>query len=817
MTARAETRTLPGPAGRVPQPTSRAPQPARPPARPTLGVSSHVRATLTAYAQVLFSPNPWAGLLFLLATFVAVPAHGVAGLVGLASAQFWAWALRRPAAHLADGFYGFNGLLVALALGLYFRPSPTFYLLLLVASLLTVIMGAALRNAAERLFALPVLSLPFVLVSWVALLAARRFAAVEVALDPILTAHLGEGLVQPWAPDWVALYLRSLGAVFFQLSTASGALVLAGLLLASRWAAILSLLGFATGATVYLSLGGRPSDLDAHFVAFNFLLPAIAVGGVFVLLRPASLVLAAGAGALAAVLAAALLAFLDPYDLPVLALPFITTTVLILSALQTGVPGGSLAPGALELVRGVPSTPEENLRRVVYRARRYPDPGTPSFFLPVLGQWTVTQGPHGPHTHQGPWAHAWDFEVLDEGGSPRRPPDRAPGDVSGEDAGARPVALEDHYAYGAPVVAPAAGNVVRVVDHVPDTPVGEVDVVNNWGNVVVLWHAGGVYTVLAHLQRGSIQVAPGQAVVRGQALARVGSSGRSPVPHLHFQVQRSPELGAPTVPAELLHYVQAPAVPTEEAAGGPTDRSANSPAGATPPKSPRYVTHGVPQEGDRVSALPLAARVRGTWGLEPGRALRWRVEPAAGTSSAGVVAPPASREERWDSEIDALGGRHVVARAASDEPGAPVHTQRAPASQPLGRAPFYADEQYATFLDYTGRADTVLAAYSLALARLPWVEDASLRWGDTPAVTAWMSWPRRLVHDLVLPFRATGAVETTSRVAAAGGGAVVVTTEVTGALPTMPDRLEATLTPQGPAQLRAFRGDAPLWTAEVIA
>ncbi len=738
-------------------------------------MASHARAALTAYAQVLFAANPLAGFFFLLATFVAVPAHGVAGLVGLVSAQLWAWALRRPAAHLADGFYGFNGLLVALALGLFFRPSPTFYLLLAVASLLTVVVGAALRNAAERLFTLPVLSLPFVFVSWVALLAARRFSAIEVALDPILTQHLGEGLVQPWAPDWVALYLRSLGAVFFQLSTASGALVLAGLLLASRWAAILSLLGFATGAAVYLSLGGRPSDLDAHFVAFNFLLPAIAVGGVFVVLRPASLALAAGAGALAAVVAAALLAFLNPYDLPVLALPFITTTLLVLSALQTGVPGGSLAPGALELVRGVPATPEENLRRVVYRARRYPDPAVPAFFLPVLGQWTITQGPNGPHTHQGPWAHAWDFEVLDEGGSPHRPP-------RGET-----LSLEDYYAYGAPVVAPADGKVVRVVNHLPDTPLGEVDVANNWGNAIVLWHAGNVYTVLAHLQKGSALVAPGQAVVRGQTLARVGSSGRSPVPHLHLQVQRSPELGAPTVPAELLHYVRA---------------SASQEGGAA-----RYVTHGCPGEGDRVAALPLAARVRATWGLEPGRALRWRVERHADTASARVVAPPPGREEVWESQIDALGGRRVVARV--DEVAA--------ADRALGEAPFYADDHYATFLDYTGRADTVLAAYSLALARLPWAEDPSLRWGDTPAVTAWMSWPRRLAHDLLLPFRVTGAVATTSRVAAAGGGALVVTTELEGALPTMPDRLEATLAPHGPAQLRAFRGDRPLWTAEVIA
>jgi murein DD-endopeptidase MepM/ murein hydrolase activator NlpD len=49
--------------------------------------------------------------------------------------------------------------------------------------------------------------------------------------------------------------------------------------------------------------------------------------------------------------------------------------------------------------------------------------------------------------------------------------------------------------------------------------------------------------VLAHLQQGSARVSEGERVRLGQQIAAVGDSGDSLVPHLHFQVQDSPDFG----------------------------------------------------------------------------------------------------------------------------------------------------------------------------------------------------------------------------------------------------------------------------------
>jgi hypothetical protein len=55
-------------------------------------------------------------------------------------------------------------------------------------------------------------------------------------------------------------------------------------------------------------------------------------------------------------------------------------------------------------------------------------------------------------------------------------------------------------------------------------------------NYVVLEHEGGVLSRYWHLQSGSVLVAVGQAVRCGAPLGRIGSSGYSSTPHLHFEV-----------------------------------------------------------------------------------------------------------------------------------------------------------------------------------------------------------------------------------------------------------------------------------------
>jgi murein DD-endopeptidase MepM/ murein hydrolase activator NlpD len=53
---------------------------------------------------------------------------------------------------------------------------------------------------------------------------------------------------------------------------------------------------------------------------------------------------------------------------------------------------------------------------------------------------------------------------------------------------------------------------------------------------VIVRIAPDVYVLYGHMQPGSVLVSKGQRVRRGQELGRIGTSGNSTTPHLHFQI-----------------------------------------------------------------------------------------------------------------------------------------------------------------------------------------------------------------------------------------------------------------------------------------
>ncbi len=97
--------------------------------------------------------------------------------------------------------------------------------------------------------------------------------------------------------------------------------------------------------------------------------------------------------------------------------------------------------------------------------------------------------------------------------------------------------LEDYYCYGEDVLAVADGIVVIVVDGVLEhTPFGIRDRYNVPGNHVVLDLGQGEFAFYAHMIPGHMKVKVGDCVYGGRPLARVGNSGNSSEPHLHFQI-----------------------------------------------------------------------------------------------------------------------------------------------------------------------------------------------------------------------------------------------------------------------------------------
>ena len=148
--------------------------------------------------------------------------------------------------------------------------------------------------------------------------------------------------------------------------------------------------------------------------------------------------------------------------------------------------------------------------------------------LPIIGEWFISQGYDGKITHR-----------YEDGSSYKMPG----------------YETEDYYCWDLPVIAPADGTVIEVVNDIEDNHIGKVNLENNWGNTVIIQHGEYLFSKISHFKKDTIQVEVGTFVKKGTLLGKCGSSGRSPEPHLHFQMQTTPYIGSKTLEHPISYYI----------------------------------------------------------------------------------------------------------------------------------------------------------------------------------------------------------------------------------------------------------------------
>lgn len=108
---------------------------------------------------------------------------------------------------------------------------------------------------------------------------------------------------------------------------------------------------------------------------------------------------------------------------------------------------------------------------------------------------------------------------------------------------------EQHFAFGADLLAVAEGTVVATRDGMPEEtpfkPVLSVKAPEDYGgNHVIIEIAPEVFAVYAHIQTGSVAVKAGDRVKAGHVVGRLGNSGNTTAPHLHFAILDKPNFFA---------------------------------------------------------------------------------------------------------------------------------------------------------------------------------------------------------------------------------------------------------------------------------
>lgn len=126
-------------------------------------------------------------------------------------------------------------------------------------------------------------------------------------------------------------------------------------------------------------------------------------------------------------------------------------------------------------------------------------------------------------------------------------------------------ANNDFYGFAAPILAPGDGVVVATHNEQRDNDIiGQenymepdkipLNPMSIYGNYVVIDHQNGEFSVLGHLQQGSVKVKEGERVRQGQVIAAIGSSGTSTHPHLHYELRTGNGLAVEGLPAHFRDY-----------------------------------------------------------------------------------------------------------------------------------------------------------------------------------------------------------------------------------------------------------------------
>ena len=163
--------------------------------------------------------------------------------------------------------------------------------------------------------------------------------------------------------------------------------------------------------------------------------------------------------------------------------------------------------------------PAESATSVVYETKT-------ELHLPFEGEWYVTAGGRTveQNQHSVDYSNRFAYDLVNAEEFAR--------------AGPRPRS-EDFATWGRPILAPAGGTVAAVRDGVPDNAPGEINDAPTvrMGNFVSIDHGNGEFSVLGHLQMGSLRVTVGNRLRSGEVVGLAGNSGNSNGPHLHYNLQ----------------------------------------------------------------------------------------------------------------------------------------------------------------------------------------------------------------------------------------------------------------------------------------
>ena len=232
---------------------------------------------------------------------------------------------------------------------------------------------------------------------------------------------------------------------------------------------------------------------------------------------------------------------------------------------------------------------------------------------------------------------------------------------------------------------------------------------------------------LSHFKHDGVLVYEGQRVVQGQLLGYCGNSGRSPLPHLHLQVQAGPNPVAATIPFRIRQYVS-----------------------IDPKTGCRFHYLGIPEQGARIAPLTFDSDIAACFEACLSTRVRYRIESLGRATTWETIEIVRTAEgQRCYRSVE----RSAVLWATTTEG---IHVTG----------------------ELEGSSASLLSSLWLGLSIVPYSHDRRIHWQDEFDPRPFRSAPLGWLDDLTAPFFGIRFLRLNRHFEdATDAGSIVVTTE----------------------------------------
>ncbi|MFP3668473.1 urea transporter [Priestia sp. SIMBA_032] len=297
-------------------------------------VLAFIKILFRGISQVILIENAISGALITVAIMISSYSLGlitiISSIIGTTVARIGG----ADKKSIDQGLFGYNSVLTGIALALFLDGSYRWLIALVgaaVASIVTAMMIHIMKNTQ-----IPVLTSPFIIVTWLTLLASYKLNAFKLSSSLVPQDLTHWKLNIAGNINWIEGIFSGIGQVFFLDNTLSGIILFISVFLCNWKYGLIAIIGNAVALCVAYTLEAEHSLILKGLYGYNAILAILAVCIVSNSpLKKYKFLAGIMAAILTVPLAASISILLMPYGLPALTMPFVLSSWLIIGARNT--------------------------------------------------------------------------------------------------------------------------------------------------------------------------------------------------------------------------------------------------------------------------------------------------------------------------------------------------------------------------------------------------------------------------------------------------------------------------------------------------